>query len=55
LSVENNGGVAIVDDEVQLVRTSELLFKKRGVPMTFAAYDGEEAIEKLKKLTLSPG
>jgi len=39
--MENNMSVAIVDDEVQSVKTYELLFKKRCIPMSFAAYDGE--------------
>ena len=47
--------VAIVDDETQLVRTYELLFKKRQIPMAFAAYDGDEAIEKFKNSDPRPG
>ncbi len=38
--------VAIVDDEASVVRTYELLFKKRGIPLAFTALDGSEAIEK---------
>ena len=53
--MENNGSVAIVDDEVQLVRTYELLFKSRHIPMAFTAYDGEEAIEKFRKADPKPG
>lgn len=52
--MENNS-VAIVDDEVQLVRTYELLFKKRHIPMAFTAYDGEEAIKKFRMADPKPG
>ena len=53
--VISHPSVAIVDDETQLVRTYELLFKKRQIPMSFAAYDGDEAIEKFKKADPRPG
>ena len=52
--MENNS-VAIVDDETQLVRTYELLFKKRQIPMAFTAYDGGEAIEKFSRADPRPG
>jgi DNA-binding response OmpR family regulator len=50
----NNGSVAVVDDEPQLVRTYELLFKRRQIPMAFYAYDGHEAIEKFKSASPRP-
>jgi len=53
--VNGHPSVAIVDDETQLVRTYELLFKKRQIPMAFAAYDGDEAIEKFKNASPRPG
>ena len=53
--MENNASIAIVDDEVQLVRTYELLFKRRRIPMAFTAYDGYEAIEKFRKANPKPG
>ena len=53
--MENNASIAIVDDEVQLVRTYELLFKRRHIPMAFTAYDGYEAIEKFRKADPKPG
>jgi DNA-binding NtrC family response regulator len=53
--MKSNGSVAIVDDEVQLVRTYELLFEKRGIPMAFTAYDGDEAIEKFSRADPKPG
>ncbi len=53
--MENSVSVAIVDDEAQLVRTYELLFNKRHIPMAFVAYSGEEAIEKFKKSSPRPG
>lgn len=52
--MENNMSVAIVDDEVLLIRTYELLFKKRCIPMAFAAYNGREAVEKFKKANPRP-
>jgi len=52
--MDNNRSVAIVDDEVQLVRTYELLFKKRHIPMAFTAYNGREAVEKFRKADPRP-
>ncbi len=52
--MDNNSGVAIVDDEAQLVRTYELLFKKRGIPMAFTAYSGKEAVERFRKADPRP-
>lgn len=51
---DNNESVAIVDDEAQLIRTYELLFKRRNIPMSFVAHDGPEAIEKFKKVDPRP-
>jgi len=47
---EYNGhsSVAIVDDEAGVVRTYELLFKRRQIPLAFTALDGIDAIEKFK-------
>ena len=39
-------GIAIVDDEKDLVRVYERIFRKRGIPICFIAYDGNEAIVK---------
>ena len=50
----NNGGVAIVDDERQLVRTYELLFSRRQIPLSFFAYDGDEAIGKFRVASPRP-
>ena len=50
----NHAGIAIVDDDVQLVRTYELLFKHKHIPVSFVAYDGLEAIEKLRKAEPKP-
>jgi DNA-binding response OmpR family regulator len=50
-----NISVAIVDDERDLVRTYELLFKRRGIPMAFMAYDGHSAIEKFNNMEEKPG
>jgi FixJ family two-component response regulator len=51
----NNGSVAVVDDEPQLVRTYELLFKRRQIPVSFVAYDGRDAIEKFTGASPRPG
>jgi DNA-binding response OmpR family regulator len=51
----NNGSVAVVEDEPQLVRTYELLFKRRQIPLSFYAYDGYEAIEKFRNASPRPG
>ena len=45
---EGLSSVAIVDDEVGVVRTYELLFNRRKIPISFTALDGPEAIEKFK-------
>lgn len=50
----NNPGVAIVDDEPNLVRTYELLLKSRHISLAFNAYDADEAIEKFKKANPRP-
>jgi DNA-binding response OmpR family regulator len=51
----NNGCFTAVDDEPQLVRTYELLFKRRQIPVSFVAYDGDEAIEKFRSASPRPG
>lgn len=50
-----SGSVAIVDDEADVVRTYELLFKRRNIPLSFTAFDGPDAIEKFKKANPRPG
>ncbi len=50
-----NGSVAIVDDELGVVRTYELLFNRRSIPLSFTALDGPEAIEKFKNANPRPG
>ncbi len=55
MNVNDDGyGVAIVDDETDVIRTYELLFKKRQIPISFIAYDGDEALEKFKKANPKP-
>jgi two-component system chemotaxis response regulator CheY len=49
-----NGSVAVVDDEVDVVRTYELLFKSRRIPLSFTALDGPDAIEKFKRANPRP-
>jgi two-component system, response regulator RegA len=50
-----NGCIAIVDDEVDVVRTYELLFNRRKIPLSFTALDGPDAIEKFQKADPRPG
>jgi DNA-binding response OmpR family regulator len=47
-------GVAIVDDETQLVNTYELLFKRRQIHISFVAYDGFAALELFKNANAKP-
>lgn len=53
--MDNNGSVAIVDDEKDLVRTYELLFKRRHIPLAFVAYDGHSAMDKFDAAGEKPG
>jgi two-component system chemotaxis response regulator CheY len=46
--------VAIVDDDVELVRTYEMTFRKRLVPVAFVAYDGRSALEKFRNASEKP-
>lgn len=46
--------VAIVDDERDIVGTYEKLFKWRGIPVAFVAFDGHEAVEKFKSSNPRP-
>jgi DNA-binding NtrC family response regulator len=50
----NNACIAVVDDEVQLVRTYELLFRRWQIPISFVAYDGPEAMDRFKKADPKP-
>ena len=52
----NNGqpSVAIVDDEANVVRTYELLFKRRNINQAFTALDAGEAIEKFNNSNPKP-
>ncbi len=52
---ECRSSVAIVDDEVGVVRTYELLFNRRKIPVSFIALDGPEAIERFKNANPRPG
>jgi two-component system chemotaxis response regulator CheY len=46
--------VGIVDDEELLVRTYEMLFERRQIPLSFIALDGKEAIEKFRNASPRP-
>jgi len=47
--------VAIVDDEAQLVRTYELIFQRRQIPVSFVAYDGPVALQLFINANPKPG
>ncbi len=48
-------GVAIVDDEQQLVRTYEMIFQRRQIPISFVAYDGPIALQRFREARPPPG
>jgi DNA-binding NtrC family response regulator len=52
--MENSKSVAIVDDEKDLVRTYELLFRRRSIPLAFTAYDGHTAIDRFRSAGVKP-
>lgn len=47
-------GVAIVDDDIELVRTYELIFRKRRVSVVFVAYDGKSALDQFRNANARP-
>jgi two-component system chemotaxis response regulator CheY len=49
------GCVAIVDDDPELVRTYEMIFRKRQVPVAFVAYDGKSALDMFRDAGEKPG
>lgn len=51
---DDRSSVAIVDDEVDVVKTYELLFNRRNIPLSFMALDGPDAIEKFKNANPRP-
>lgn len=51
---EWHAGIAIVEDEKDLVRVYVRLFEKRKIPVAFIAYDGNEAILKYIACTPKP-
>lgn len=40
--MENKAGVAVVDDEKGVLRTYELLFKRRNISLSFTALDSPD-------------
>jgi two-component system chemotaxis response regulator CheY len=46
--------IAIVDDEKDFVNLLEMLFSKRGIPISFIAYDGLDAIDQYNKAERKP-
>jgi two-component system chemotaxis response regulator CheY len=52
--VKWRAGIAIVEDEKDLIRIYIRLFEKRGIPVSFVAYDGNEALLKFIASTPKP-
>jgi len=52
---ESSRSVAIVDDDVDLVKTYELIFRKKQVPVAFVAYDGVTGLDKFRSMNTKPG
>jgi len=48
-------GVAIVDDDAGLVRTYEMIFRKKRMPVAFVAYDGRSALDQFRNASARPG
>jgi two-component system chemotaxis response regulator CheY len=55
-TMQNNSSpsVAIVDDETDFVKLLTMLFRRRGITISFVAYDGGEAFEKFKEAERKP-
>lgn len=51
---ECKGGIAIVDDERELARLYETLFKEMGYQVCFIAYNGLEAVDMFKRSNARP-
>jgi len=47
-------GVAIVDDERALVEIYQKLLEMRGIPVCFVAYDGADALRRIKEHNPGP-
>ncbi|MGA9141474.1 MAG: response regulator [Methanocella sp.] len=47
-------GIAIVDDERELTRLYEDIFKTRCIPICFIAYNGQEAVDLFKNSRSRP-
>lgn len=50
----NLAGVAIVDDEPGMIRSYELLFRRRNIPVAFFALTGEEAVDRFRATNPRP-
>jgi two-component system chemotaxis response regulator CheY len=48
LALKWDGGVAVVDDEKALNDLLVMMLKLKGIPVSFTAYDGPEAVEKYR-------
>jgi len=52
--VKAASGIAIIDDEKELVRLYDMLFKRRGFTVCFVAYDGFEGVRKFAECKPRP-
>lgn len=51
---KNYPSVAIVDDQEDFVKLLTMVFTKRGIPISFVAFDGLEAIDRYDKAEKKP-
>ena len=49
-----NGGIAVVDDEKDLTDLIARMLELSGIPVSFKAYDGPEAVKKLRECNPKP-
>ncbi|WP_424356718.1 response regulator [Methanocella sp. MCL-LM] len=47
-------GIAIVEDEKELVKAYQMIFGRKGIHICFIAYDGHEAVKKFVECSPRP-
>lgn len=53
-NVKWDSGIAIVDDERVIVEFYRKIFEMMSIPVTFVAYDGEDAVKKFRECGSRP-
>ncbi|MCD1295474.1 response regulator [Methanocella sp. CWC-04] len=51
---DHAAGIAIVEDEQELINIYKLILKRMGVPIIFIAYDGHDAVKKFSSSEQKP-